>query len=92
MTEGLRAAVRDASWYRNPNVYGAASKYHVLRDEPATASRHRIGISGCNIFTFNSHAGIDATIAASAVLPAMRCMRPGCRVRWPDYQGEGSTA
>jgi hypothetical protein len=88
MTTSARAAVRDASWYRNPNVYGAASKYHVVRDEAPDASRHRIGLSGCNIFTFNSHAGIDNTVAAESVRPSMRCMRPGYRVRWPEFNGE----
>lgn len=80
---GVRAALRDASWFRNPST-SASNRYHVVRGELSE------GLSGCGAFVIATEGfpERDVTIAAETVLPSLRCARPGCKARWPVYRNE----
>jgi len=78
---GLRAAIRDASWYRRPSTHGKDLIYHVVRDEVHPEE----GACGVPVIGFESF-GIDVTIPAESVPLHNRCQRPGCRARWPEYK------
>lgn len=74
-----RAALRDASWFRNPSTHGPV-RYHVVRDDI-----HK-GESACGIMVCyaSPRAVLDESLEASEVPLALRCMRMGCRQRWPQ--------
>lgn len=83
----MRAATRDASWYRSPSIYGKDLVYHVERP---FAPR---GVSGCGIpiVSTEGYAPVrDVTVAAESVRPEHRCGRPGCRARWPKPETTGA--
>lgn len=71
----LRAATRDASFTNRPRTSGPV-KYHVVADTKAE-------VAACGEWLFCDHAGHDETVAAAGVPARMRCMKPGCRRRWP---------
>lgn len=74
-----RAALRDASWYRNPSTSGKALRYHMVAEEI-----HK-GESACGVPVIADECLglIDATVDAATVPASQRCGKPGCRVRWP---------
>jgi len=75
----IRAATRDASWYRHPNWRGKSLVYHVVRtDVPGE-------VSGCGVPVVATDHG-DITVPAEFVKPEWRCQRPGCRARWPKFK------
>lgn len=67
-----RAATRDASWYRRPNVR-AAKAMHVVGDDGKA--------SACGRLLYATEG--PETVDAAEVPQALRCQRPGCRGRWP---------
>lgn len=73
----VRASLRDASWYRNPSTHRPV-RYHIVKDDHS-------GIGACGITVV--HLGPDdlssGTADALTVPLALRCMRPGCKSRWP---------
>lgn len=79
-TSQIRAALRDASWYRRPSTHGKDLVYHVVRGEV-----HREeGACGTPVIAQEGFAPVrDVTIAAEEVAEHQRCRRPGCRARWP---------
>jgi hypothetical protein len=76
MTEPL-AALRDASWHRRPGK--SLQRHIVLNDEwHAACSPVKPGRQWPRMLL------VDYTaVPASEVLEVARCMRPGCRERWP---------
>ncbi len=86
MSKKVRAALRDASWFRNPSTHGKVV-YHVVVNEPATLSK--TGISACGKFLIAAVGFAplrDVTINAASVRLEQRCGLPGCRVRWPTLE------
>lgn len=80
--ETVRAATRDASWYRRPSTHGKDLVSHVVRAEV----HNEEGACGVPVVAFEGlHPMLDLTLDAASVLPANRCQRPGCKARWPDY-------
>lgn len=67
MTE--KAATRDASWYRRPNVR-TVKVYHIVTDE---------GLSACR----GSLLVYENAIPAIEAPQGLRCQRAGCKGRWP---------
>lgn len=78
----MRAATRDASWYRNPSIHGKDLVYHVVRDEV----HKNEGACGIPVVATEGYAPVrDVSIPAAAVRPEQRCGRPGCKTRWPAW-------
>lgn len=76
----MRAALRDASLYRRPNVHGKPLIYHVVRDE----LHKNEGACGITVVATEGFAPErDVTVAAEMVPLRYRCGRPGCKARWP---------
>ena len=84
LAQPIRAATRDASWYRRPSTHGKDLVYHVVRAEVHASE----GACGVPIVATEGFAPKrDVTVAAELVRPEQRCDRPGCRRRWPNYAG-----
>lgn len=77
----LRAAVRDASWYRRPSTHGKDLVYHAQRSEV----HHSEGACGVPIISREGYPPRDMTVPADSIAPQYRCQRPGCRARWPAW-------
>lgn len=76
----MRAALRDASWYRNPSTHGKDLVYHVVRDDVHQGE----GACGVAVVATEGFAPVrNVTVPAESVLPEHRCRRPGCKARWP---------
>lgn len=81
----VRAALRDASWYRTP---GRGRKYHVIAEHRgdraiAACSPVRLDVDGEHVWP--RMILVDVTARAAAGVPDyMRCQRPGCRQRWNE--------
>ena len=85
LTRAVRAATRDASWYRRPSTHGKDLVYHVVRAEVHAGE----GACGVPVVAREGFAPKrDVTVAAERVRPEYRCRRPGCRQRWPAYAGD----
>lgn len=79
----MRAATRDASWYRNPSTHGKDLVYHVCREACTSES-----YCGLPVVDSEGYAPKrDVTVAAESVRPEHRCRRPGCKARWPAWPG-----
>jgi hypothetical protein len=82
-----RAALRDASWYRRPSTHGKDLRYHVVRDEVHNGE----GACGVPVIATEGFAPeIDVTFPAESVPVPWRCMKPGCRGRWPEFDEASS--
>lgn len=82
---GLRAALRDASWFRRPNTTSKRLTYHVV-DEPVSAQ-----MSACGVPVVAQDERLqDTTEAAETIAVRHRCGRPGCRARWPAHLSESN--
>ena len=78
----MRAALRDASWYRYPSTHGKDLVYHVVREDVHKEE----GACGIPVIGFEGYSPRrDVTVAAESVRPEYRCGRPGCRARWPAW-------
>jgi hypothetical protein len=77
----VRAATRDASWYRNPSTHGSI-RYHVVAPEIHKSE----SACGLPLVVSECRGDLGTTRPASGVPAAMRCGRPGCRARWPAEQ------
>jgi hypothetical protein len=81
---GIRAAIRDASWFRNPSTSGPDLVWHVVAPE-VHESESACGIA-VTAWEGAKRNRVDATKAAESVKPEHCCRRAGCRARWPDYK------
>lgn len=82
----VRAALRDASWYRRPSTGSKPLTYHVL-EGPLVQNR-----GACGIYVVASDSlNRDLTESAESIRPHNRCQRPGCKARWPAYPEGSST-
>lgn len=77
----LRAAIRDASWYRNPSTHGKDLVYHVVRADIHQGE----GACGVAVIATEGRHRQDATLPAENIRPEYRCRRPGCKARWPEF-------
>jgi len=84
-SSGVRAALRDASWYRRPNTASKPLTYHVL----AGSLSEGLGACGLLLVALDTM-DRDATEAAETISPHNRCRRPGCKARWPAYPSESN--
>lgn len=85
-SSGVRAALRDASWYRRPNTGSKPLTYHVLVG-PLVQNRGACG----GLLVATDSLARDLTESAESVRPHNRCQRPGCKARWPAYPESAST-
>lgn len=75
-TGEVRAAWRDASWYRKP---GRPGRYHVVAEDGGSACR------GFPLVLETPGLPVrDGTKAAAEVEEHMRCRANGCKERWPQ--------
>lgn len=79
-----RASLRDASWYRRPSTHGPV-RYHIVREEVHEGE----GACGIPVICRAAAGVLDETVDAATVELNLRCMRPGCRGRWPAYKEPG---
>lgn len=77
-----RAALRDASWHRSSSTGSERRVYHVVREDG-----HQESACGIPVVEVDGSGMQNMTIPAEEVAPTMRCMRPGCRPRWPAFSG-----
>ena len=78
----MRAATRDASWYRRPSTHGPDLVYHVVREE----IHRQEGACGVPVVALEGFSlERDVTVDAATVRPEHRCRRPGCKARWPAW-------
>jgi hypothetical protein len=73
-----RAALRDASWYRNPST-DKPVRYHIVREDVHKGE----GACGIAVLHATSRTVLDETLDAADVPLNLRCQRPGCKQRWP---------
>lgn len=73
-----RASLRDASFFRNPSTHGPV-RYHIVRDEVHKGE----GACGAPVQYQGPGDVLDPQRDAEGVPAALRCMKPGCRTRWP---------
>lgn len=79
----VRAALRDASWFRRPNTRNKPLVFHVVA-EPIERE-----LSACGWPVVAREGERNLTDEAAAIAPSYRCQRPGCKSRWPAYEGRG---
>ena len=80
----MRAATRDASWYKRPSR-GIGLVYHVVTEDIEKNE------SACGILVVATEGfapSRDLTIDAKTVSPQNRCGRPGCKAKWPTWNQE----
>jgi hypothetical protein len=70
----MKAALRDASWYSNPDVT-SPKKYHIVNNVE--------GHPNCGLQAILSE---ESVIDAGDVPENSRCMRNGCRQHWPEEE------
>jgi hypothetical protein len=71
MTDKMKAATRDASWYDRPNTY-TTKKYHISQDGfPACGNRQIL----------------SDEINAEDVPPSLRCKKPACSKLYESIKG-----